>query len=90
MGKGKRLREERAALPPVRMGRGEFKAYMCAVIERVDEPSLYGLQQLFLTACGVIDQDGNLTEEYQESPYWGVDSKGRLESIMPAIKKEEE
>lgn len=80
MGKGKRTRAERAATPPIRMGRGEFKMYMCAVIERVDDDSLYGLQQLFLMACGVVDADGKMTEQYEESPYWSVDGNGRLKS----------
>lgn len=71
MGNGKRIREE-LANKYITMGRGEFKAYMFNVIEHCDDDSFFGLSQLFLTACGVIDENGNLTEAYAESPYWTV------------------
>lgn len=62
----------------ITMGRGEFKAYMFNVVNNCDDESFYGLCQLFLTACGVIDENGNLTEAYAESPYWTV-KDGKLE-----------
>lgn len=52
------------------IGRGELKAYLCNVIENLDDASYKGFCEIFLTACGVIDEEGNLTEEYKESPYW--------------------
>lgn len=54
----------------ISMGRGTFKAYMYNVIDHLDDASFLGLSQIFLVACGVIDGDGNLTEEYANSPYW--------------------
>ena len=56
----------------VTMGKGEFRAYMCNVIDHMDEASeqYRRFSELFLTATGVIDADGNLTEEYRCSPYW--------------------
>lgn len=69
MGKGKRIRKQKAN-QRVTMGRGEFKAYMFNVIDHCDDASFTGLCDIFLTACGVIDQDGNITEEYADSPYW--------------------
>lgn len=71
MGKGKRIRDQKAN-QTITMGRGEFKAYMFNVVDHCDDASFFGLCQLFLTACGVIDQDGQLTQEYAESPYWTV------------------
>lgn len=77
MGKGKRIREQKAN-QPITMGRGEFKAYMLNVVDYCDDDSFFGLCQLFLTACGVIDRDGNLTEAYASSPYWAV-KDGKLQ-----------
>lgn len=59
-------------MPKVTMRKGEFKAYMLNVIEHMDEGSTEyeRFSQLFLTAIGAIDADGNLTEEYRCSPYW--------------------
>lgn len=56
----------------VTMGKGEFRAYMCNVIDHMDEGSerYRRFSELFLTATGVIDADGELTEEYCCSPYW--------------------
>lgn len=56
----------------VEMRKGEFKAYMLNVIEHMDEGSerYRRFSELFLMATGVIDADGNLTEEYRVSPYW--------------------
>lgn len=76
MGKGKRLRKEKAE-QHITMGRGEFKAYMMNVVDNCDDASFTGLCELFLMACGVIDRDGNLTEQYANSPYWTVES-GKL------------
>lgn len=57
----------------ITMGRGELKAYLCNVINNMDDASYQGFCEIFLTACGVIDQDGNLTPEYAGSPYWKVE-----------------
>lgn len=76
MGKGKRIKERRKN-QRITMGRGEFKAYMMNVVDHCDDASFIGLCDLFLTACGVIDADGNLTEQYANSPYWTVES-GKL------------
>ena len=56
----------------VEMRKGEFKAYMLNVIEHMDEGSerYRRFCELFLMATGVVDSDGNLTEEYRVSPYW--------------------
>lgn len=56
----------------VEMGKGQLKAYLCNVIDHMDEGSerYRRFSELFLTACGVIDADGNLTEDYRVSPYW--------------------
>lgn len=77
MGKGKRNREARKASQRITMGRGELKAYLFAVIDNIDDASYDGLCELFLMACGVIDRDGNLTEQYANSPYWTVEG-GKL------------
>lgn len=76
MGKGKRIRQQKAD-QRITMGRGEFKAYMMNVIDHCDDASFTGLCELFLMACGVIDRDGKLTEEYANSPYWTVEG-GKL------------
>lgn len=62
----------------VTMGKGQFKAYMLNVIEHMDEDSeqYRRFSELFLTATGVIDADGNLTEEYRCSPYWAGGDDG--------------
>ena len=62
----------------VTMGKGEFRAYMCNVIDHMDEASeqYRRFSELFLTATGVIDADGNLTEEYRCSPYWAGGDDG--------------
>lgn len=57
----------------ITMGRGEFKAYMCNVINNADPESYERLSDLFLIATGVIDSEGNLTEAFEKSPYWKVD-----------------
>lgn len=75
MGKGKRNREARKAPQRITMGRGELKAYLFAVIDNIDDASYEGLCELFLTACGVIDRDGNITEQYANSPYWTVEGR---------------
>ena len=56
----------------VTMGKGEIKAYMCNVIDHMDEggEGYRRFSELFLTAMGAIDAAGNLTEEYKRSPYW--------------------
>lgn len=62
----------------VKMGKGALKAYLCNVIDHMDEGSeRYRMfSELFLTACGVIDAKGNLTEDYRESPYWAGGDDG--------------
>ena len=72
MGKGKRIKANKKP-QRITMGRGEFKAYMVNVVNNCDDASYEGLCELLLMACGVIDREGNLTEEYAESPYWTVD-----------------
>lgn len=54
------------------MRKGEFKAYMCNVINCMDENSeqYRRFSELFLAACGVIDAKGNLCDEFRCSPYW--------------------
>ena len=56
----------------VHIGKGEFKLYLCNVIEHMDEGSTEykRFSELFLMACGVIDPEGNLTETFKDSPYW--------------------
>lgn len=62
----------------VTMGKGQLKAYLCNVIDYMDEggESYRRFSELFLTATGVIDADGNLTEEYRCSPYWADGDDG--------------
>ncbi len=62
----------------VMMSNGELKAYMCKVIGHMKEGSerYHRFSELFLTACGVIDAEGNLTEEYRVSPYWAGGDDG--------------
>ena len=57
----------------IKIGKGEFKLYLCNVIDHMDEDSIEyeRFSELFLMACGVIDSDGNLTEAFEDSPYWG-------------------
>lgn len=69
----------------ITMGRGEFKMFIFNVVEHCDDESFQGLCELFLTACGVIDQEENLTKEYAESPYWTVND-GKLERSEYAVK----
>lgn len=73
MSKGKRIREEHAK-QPVMMPRGAFKAYLWNVLETADDASYKGLQQIILMACGVLDEDGQLTELYAKSPFWKVEN----------------
>ncbi|WP_101723075.1 hypothetical protein [Eggerthella timonensis] len=56
----------------VQMGKGQLKTYLCNVIDHMEEDSerYRRFSKLFLTATGVIDAEGNLTEEYRCSPYW--------------------
>ncbi len=73
---------------PVKIGKGEFKAYMCNVIDHMDEGSerYHRFSELFLTACGVIDAEGNLTEEYRVSPYWAGGDDGT--PLRPSVQSE--
>lgn len=71
MGKGKRIREAKAN-ETLRMSRGEFKAFLLTVMGNADDASYWGLQKIILMACGVIGEDGKLTEQYAESPFWAV------------------
>lgn len=87
MGKGKRIRDKKKN-QRITMGRGEFKAYMFNVVNHCDDASFEALCDLFLTACGVIDKDGNLTEQYADSPYWQVkDGKLTPSEFANQIKK---
>lgn len=72
----------------VTMGKGEFKAYLCNVIDHMDEggEGYRRLSELFLTATGVIDVDGNLTEEYRCSPYWAGGDDGT--PLHPSVQAE--
>lgn len=54
----------------VTMGKGELKLYMCTVIDSLKGAAYDRFCELFLTACGVVDEDGNLAKEYADSPYW--------------------
>lgn len=56
----------------VTMGKGEFKAYILNVIEHLNErsPEYERFCNIFLIMCGVVDFNGNLSEEYKCSPYW--------------------
>ncbi len=72
----------------VKMGKGEFKAYLCNVINHMDEASEEYTRfcDLFLTACGVIDEDGKLTDAYRESPYWAGGEHGEpLHPVNPIV-----
>lgn len=71
----------------VTMGKGEFKAYLCNVIDGMEEGSVpyRRFSELFLTACGVIDAEGNLAEEFRCSPYWsGGDDNTPLRKSVQA------
>ena len=70
----------------VTMGKGEFKAYMCNVIDHMDEggEGYRRFSELFLTAMGAIDAAGNLTEEYKRSPYWAGDDGSPLRPSVQA------
>ncbi|HIW77063.1 MULTISPECIES: hypothetical protein [Gordonibacter] len=72
----------------VSIGKGEFKAYMCSVIDGMEEGSeqYRRFSELFLTACGVIDTDGNLTDEYKCSPYWAGGDDGT--PLRPSVQSE--
>ncbi len=67
----------------VTMRKGEFKLYMCAVIDSLEGAAYDRLCELFLTACGVVDEDGNLTADYAESPYWAGGTGG--EPLRPVL-----
>lgn len=70
MGNGKRIKSKKK---PITMERGEFKQFMLNVVSVCDDASYAGLCELMLMACGVVDMDGNITEQYAESPYWVLD-----------------
>lgn len=72
----------------VTMGKGEFKLYLCNVIDSMDEDSVQysRFSELFLTATGVIDADGNLTEDYACSPYWTGGNNGT--PLRPSVEAE--
>ena len=94
MGKRKRKRETKE-IQSITIGRGDFKAYICNIVVLCDDDSFLGLSQLLLMACGVIDRDGNLTEEYANSPYWTVeggklkprDNQELLDQLSPAVRE---
>lgn len=67
----------------VTMRKGELKLYMCSVIDSLEGAAYDRFCELFLTACGVVDADGNLTEEYASSPYWAGGTGG--EPLRPVL-----
>ena len=67
----------------VTMRKGEFKLYMCSVIDSLEGEAYGRFCELFLTACGVVDADGNLTQEYADSPYWAGGTGG--EPLRPVL-----
>ena len=67
----------------VTMRKGELKLYMCAAIDSLEGAAYDRFAQLFLTACGAVDEDGNLTEEYASSPYWSGGTGG--EPLRPVL-----
>ena len=67
----------------VTMGKGELKLYMNAVIDSLDGEAYDRFCELFLTACGVVDEAGNLTQEYADSPYWAGGAGG--EPLRPVL-----
>ena len=67
----------------VTMGKGEFKLYMCAVVDSLEGAAYDRFAELFLAACGVIDEDGNLTAGYADSPYWAGGTGG--EPLRPVL-----
>lgn len=72
----------------VRIGKGELKAYLCNVVNHMDEDSVAyeRFSELFLTACGVIDGDGKLTEAFKDSPYWAGGEGGvPLHRVDPVV-----
>ena len=94
MGKRKRNRETKE-IQPITIGRGDFKAYLCNIVDLCDDESFFGLSQLLLMACGVIDREGKLTAEYAHSPYWVVeggklkprDNQELLNHLSPAVRE---
>lgn len=67
----------------VTMGKGELKLYMCTVIDSLKGAAYDRFCELFLTACGVVDEDGNLAKEYADSPYWAGGAGG--EPLRPVL-----
>lgn len=67
----------------VAMRKGEFKLYMCSVINSLEGEAYDRFCELFLTACGVVDSNGELTEEYASSPYWAGGTGG--EPLRPVV-----
>lgn len=67
----------------VTMGKGELKLYMCTVIDSLNGAAYDRFCELFLTACGVVDEDGNLAKEYADSPYWAGGTAG--EPLRPVL-----
>lgn len=65
----------------VTMGKGEFKAYMCNVIDHMDEggEGYRRFSELFLTAMGAIDAAGN-------PPYWAGGDDGS--PLRPSVQAE--
>lgn len=84
----------------VTMKKGEFRAYMCNVIDGMDEgsESYQKFSELFLTATGVIDANGDLADEYKCSPYWAGGDDGTplrmsvqselLTKVSPRVREE--
>lgn len=65
----------------ITMNRGDLKAYLFTMLDSLDYESYTGFCQIALTAFGVLDLDGNLTEEYEKSPFLKLEG----EILMPNI-----
>lgn len=62
----------------VTMRKHELQLYLTNIIERMSEDSMEyeRFSNIFLLMCGVIDQNGNMTSQYAESPYWAGGNDG--------------
>lgn len=89
MGKGEARKNTK-----ITIGRGDFKAYIANVTNNCDDAFFAKMAELFLTLCGVIDADGNLTEEYANSPFWVVENNrlkpseiaGLMNQLSPEVR----
>lgn len=79
MGKGKRIRGEKSG--PLTTSRATMKTLLVSTINSMDDDSYQGFCNIVFTAFGITDGDGNITEEWGNSPFWEV--KGR--ELRPAV-----